>query len=72
MAKILRLLEPSAALGETQPPPTALQDDTAGAMLTLGTPSFRPMTPAMSRKGTPPSATACSRVPADADSTASR
>jgi uncharacterized protein (DUF934 family) len=34
MAKILRLLEPTTALGETQPPPTVLQDDTGGAMLT--------------------------------------
>ena len=34
MAKILRLLEATTALGDSQPPPTALQDDTAGAVLT--------------------------------------
>jgi uncharacterized protein (DUF934 family) len=34
MAKILRLLEATTALGDTQPPPTALQDDATVALLT--------------------------------------
>jgi uncharacterized protein (DUF934 family) len=34
MAKILRLLEPIPALDATQPPPTALQDDSLGVTLT--------------------------------------
>jgi hypothetical protein len=44
----------------------------SAAMLTTGSFNWRPMASAMSRNGTPSSATACSRVPAGADSTASR